>query len=819
MSARAATLFGVAAATAALAAGGCKKQTPITTNNLERPSAITFLCLAGSDTAAALGIAAGAPIPVADCNPPVLDTSGGIPDGADAQDQLVVLVANTVYGEIAVVKDRVPAPASGAGATDALRTVLLDSDTSVPEYTFIRTGDVPIALATRADGAFAYSADAGTCTMAELDASTVLETDHSAPLPRIPLPGRPGGLVALPAAAGETGLLAVTLPDQGALAIVDPAAWDGTSGDCDAPPPAGAPHLVAVLPLGAGLPGPYRPTRMALDAAGTRLYVADDGEPVWHRVDVTDPAAPAELLPEVSAPGRTGAIAVSADGALVYAADVDHGTLLLFDSAGVLLPENDADPYALASGLDIPGVINDVVFFEGPAMDPTVEPAADTTGPGALFGTFAAVASSNGNVYFVNVAPLFPERLLCVPSGEDTCDVPVTRPLQPPHTVRNGLSSDEAALTNEPTPFIAGSELPFDPTMPDTALPILATDPLGCDAAAAPSLATCFDVGDFTSDRDFGVVLKAGVLAEESGAFTATIEDNPGAERWTKTETWTLTWEGILPGTTHFDGTLLEGAVAETAEIQDALASFCSHGTLGEDVAAPGVPLAVVEVLDPPAGEDCSTEELEVFSDQARRFFPVRTASDASLIVGPYHDTRVEPRDFALRPECFGPRIAYRVRLAGAYAVVGAVTGYLHDVFADALNGGACVDGPDPDPGRAVPDVPTGLATPGCAHTALVENAIFTTGLFFDTCDAEEPGPPEPGTGWTFGVTGGFGRLRINPVVDLTGGVNKASNLVQLKLAPFPGPTELYVVDEGAERVTVWSLEEGFAVDLTRTIQ
>jgi hypothetical protein len=574
-----------------------------------------------------------------------------------------------------------------------------------------------------------------------------------------------------------------------------------------------------VVPLGAGLPDPYRPSRMALDAAGTRLYVADEGAPVWHRVDVTDPAAPVEL-PEVPAPGRTGAIAVSLDGTLVYAADLDHGTLLLFDSAGVLLPENDADPYALAAGLDIPGVINDVVFFEGPPVPDGTEPTADTTGPGLLYGTFAAVASSNGNVYFINVAPTFPERVLCEPSSDTVCDVPIIRPLQPPHTVRNGLTSDEASISNEPTPFAGGSELPFDPTMPDTALPILATNVAACDTAMMPALSTCFDAGDFTSDRDFGVLLSAGVLAESSGGFTATIEDNPGAERWTKTETWTLTWEGILPGTTHFDGTLLAGMVAETAEIQDGLASFCSHGVLGEDLAAPGVAVTMVEVLDPPSGAGCSTEEVEVFSEPLRRLFPVRTATDGSLIVGPYHDTRVEPRDFALRPECFGPRIAYRLRLAGAYAIVGTVTGYVHDVFADLLSGGACVDGPDPDPGRAVPeDLTPATAVAGCAHRVHIENAILTTGLFYDTCEAEEPAPPAPGTGWTFGVTGGFGRLRINPVVDLTGGVNNASNIVQLRLPPFAGPSELYVVDEGAERVTIWSLEEGFGVDLTRTIQ
>jgi DNA-binding beta-propeller fold protein YncE len=774
---------GLVALAAAVAAGGCKKQTPVPTNNLDRPAALAFVCLRD-----------GAPIPPGDCTPPTI-LSGAASGGTD---QLVTLVLNTSRGEVAVVEDRVLVTGSGTNGVDSLRAVLLDSDFSVPEFTFIASGDAPVAMVGATDGLNVYVANAGGCSLGVLDASTVLDGHHDQRLPQIPLPGRPADLVVLPgAAAGGGDLYAVSLPDTATVALVDPAAWDGTpGGSCTAPAAPGAPHIVAIVgPLGMG-PGISRPGRLAYDGVAARLYVADEGEPAWHVLDVADPLAP--LVADAVAEGRTGALAVSPDGAFLYVADLDHGTLLLYDAAArTLLPDvNDADPYAPFRGVDFPGVIRDIVFFERPS-DLGADPAPEDTGPGVLLGTFAALASSNGNVYFMNVDPTYPDRSPAAP----TADVDVVRPLQPAHTARNAANDDQAAVGTAPRPFAGGDFLSFDPNSLDPAFPVIATRPDECLTASMPSTDVCYDPAGFNDVHDYGLQLLAGVT-DVGVPITA----NPGAERWTHSETWQITWEGVIGGTRRFAGLLVA-----PGQIDDPLAAFCAHGVLAGDA---------VEILDPPTGAACSDDEVEVFSVEERRVFPVTAAADGTLALGPYTDARGgTPVDYPARPECFGNLVAYQVRVVGEYTLTGSASGFLHGVTANMLTG-ACDPNPDPagDAGR-IPVELVGDIGAGCSHRAAVSNLIFEGALWFDSCGAAAPGPPARDTGWSFGVSSGFARLRLNPVADATGGVNTISNLAALRLAPFPGADELYVVDEGAERITVWSLDEGFALDVGRTIQ
>ena len=155
---------------------GCTRPDPIPTNNLDRPSALAFACLRGTD-----------PVPVADCEPPELDAN----NLTGGNDQLFVLLANTELGEISVVMDRRPFSTGGIGGGITMRTELVDSDNSVPGFTFIQAGDFPVALVTSGDGRFVYSANAGGCTLSRLDVTTLFDDDHRDPLPAIALPGVP----------------------------------------------------------------------------------------------------------------------------------------------------------------------------------------------------------------------------------------------------------------------------------------------------------------------------------------------------------------------------------------------------------------------------------------------------------------------------------------------------------------------------------------------------------------------------------------------------------------------------------------------------
>jgi hypothetical protein len=172
-----------------------------------------------------------------------------------------------------------------------------------------------------------------------------------------------GDLVADALRAGRPGRykLAVTLPDEGGVAIID--AQDildqeaGARGPCpidrwlpldvsEAPPPAPpAPPAEACVPNEAES-DPFaqaftsRPAGLATD--GNRLYVADRGAPLIHRLDLPTPCEPQFLPPlfatsveEPSRDVRTSKVAVSPKTLdleqFLYAIDDTDGSIMVFD--------------------------------------------------------------------------------------------------------------------------------------------------------------------------------------------------------------------------------------------------------------------------------------------------------------------------------------------------------------------------------------------------------------------------------------------------------------------------------------------------------
>ena len=267
--------------------------------------------------------------------------------------------------------------------------------------------------------------------------------------------------------------LAVALPDLGQIAVIDAQELLdrplGSFAPCSVerwvpldatlppslPPQQVPPELEPPLQCEpaeqrGGPAGPFRsrPSDMAL--ASGRLFVADQGAPLVHVLDVSDPCAPAALPPllpmsyeDPSRVVRTKKLAVSPvttkGEQFVYAVDDAEGSLMVFDvSAGstnrtpVIRPGGARLPAEPPDRVRLSAPVQDVVFakHDVPIADPATgvavigtlcdpdpavpldepaalyRPASDLSrgaGPRRLRGVFAFAALSNGQVVVVDV--------------------------------------------------------------------------------------------------------------------------------------------------------------------------------------------------------------------------------------------------------------------------------------------------------------------------------------------------------------------------------------------------------------------------------
>jgi hypothetical protein len=410
------------------------------------------------------------------------------PDYDRGENRLLALVTQTLRGEVAVV--------------DITNETVLDADPGVPGFSFLPVGANPIDIASTPGGSatFVASAEVGRSAIYALPTASVINGAASEPIraaaawPACTLPSAPSSLLVLTdplrteacapsdvasavplAEEGSAGRrkLAVTLPETGELWILDAEAVlnqpPGELPPCVAEvtvplqsaAPAAAPgqelppDLEAPATCGgnsqnttASVAGAARPVDLAYSEG--RLFIADQGVPLIHVVDVSDPCAALERPPlrpvSFEAPERTvltKRVAVSprtGNGEqFVYAIDDADGSVMVFD---VTSPTTNPTPLVRPRAPRLPFEPADRIRFDSPARDvefvthdvPEFDPATGIAvsgtrcdpdpllssadpralhrprsnrtlgaGPRRLRGTFAMVALANGQIVVVDV--------------------------------------------------------------------------------------------------------------------------------------------------------------------------------------------------------------------------------------------------------------------------------------------------------------------------------------------------------------------------------------------------------------------------------
>ncbi|MDC0745760.1 hypothetical protein [Polyangium mundeleinium] len=400
---------------ALVSSGGCQTQTvPTAVRALERSGRVSFLCLG------APGVGTTPALPFERCSGTRFATPDAyaVANGVTTQPHLYALVTQTTRGEVAVV--------DMSTKVDAV----LDSNPRVPGANFLPIGAQPVDIVSTngSMAAFVGVAEPGRAGIFALAAKDIRVCDTCAPKslsswPACALPGAPGEMLVVydpkndadevrarcddttfakprdpePDGAGgylvdltQEGLgrpkLVVTIPDQGALAVIDaqtlfdvereadgtpkkdpetgafvyvhaPGSWKECPIDrwvpltVDLPvqsPPASPPTGAACVAPPVTPPAPaqaYDARPAGITLSEERLFVGDIDAPVVHVLDMKTPCEPIErepLLPtSLREPARvvtTSQIAASPTlaGSLdrfLYAVDDLDGSVMVFDIA------------------------------------------------------------------------------------------------------------------------------------------------------------------------------------------------------------------------------------------------------------------------------------------------------------------------------------------------------------------------------------------------------------------------------------------------------------------------------------------------------
>lgn len=676
-----------------VAAAGCEDAAePFVPPSFDRADQVTLACV---DVLRSEGV------PVAEC-----EVEEPAPDL-----HLYALVTQSQRGELAVV--------------DLTADTLLDVNPQVPGYTFHPVGELPTGVAVSPDGTRAYVACSGSHELAVFDVGTIARPEGR--LDPIDL----GAHAPFDVAVSDDRVL-VTVPDEGMLLSIDPATAEPTellltatpadgggggggadagAGDAGADDAgasdagdgdAGAGGDDAGAGDGGAPPveeGASRPWRMALDLEDARLYCANAGRA---GVSVVDLDAFTEL-PALPIGTPTTSVAVSPRrlhgeaGRFLYGVERNEGGVRVVDlETGALVDANHGSyqrdgetvPYDDSRhpgpAIQVPGVARAVeIFARTSAGDPA---------PEVLDGMFAAILSSDGLLYLVDIEDDDAEARA---SGADEVGYVFL-----PHHLRSLRRFTAADL-----PQLAGN-----PSVQVSSTQVIC----GVDYGF---------VAHFDAD---GVAPPC----DEAGQGIQIEQDYP----WQSTnETWTVTYEGTIPGTVRPRGNL-EG----TNEVLDRSADFCALGV------QPGDRFALVT----PATK--ATPETECGREDGELSWPIAEV---------FRDHLVLAEPFGLDPAACGldAWVDYRIRTDGVWTVVGTESGFLHDVVVD--EDGRCVNAADADPRRIAraPECDPGDDDPACRFTNITMSFQMVRGVG----DNGRPLATELDTSWTFTTTNALDPLAI----------------------------------------------------------
>jgi hypothetical protein len=699
---------GALATLVALGVVACS-QTPVlvTPRSFDRPGRLALLCFD-------LGGATPMAVPLERCRPPAGSTAP--PPGLS----LHAVVLQTARGQIAVV--------------DLRANVILDSSRTVPGFTFIEAGALPVdVVATTgvrpAMTLTTYVVNQGTRDVWAIP-STRFRTASATTRPevaRLLLPSTPGAAVLAPA----EDFLFVTLPEQGVVRQVE-LRDDGTFGatmdwvlDAEARDPiAGEPEPVyervcsaAPVPPVERVPTrrsrtagdvPY-PTVLRVDAAtsaGPRLLVGDGARGVVHLapigargIDVSAATAIGVGAPvldlALTPPVPESLEAETATRRYLYVLD-DAGEIAVVDfqdgspSFGRTLPVAPAGSRAA-----------DRVRFEAPAMAIAVvtpdydaaEPAPrctaagrepSTVGPGRLHGVFLLAALTTGNVRVVDVydrdAPCRGREGACAARpGRDDADAVVYLRR---HRSRVGTAvTTTIGVLNTPTFASLGTTFAVDNEGRTSSTSLPALGPL-VGPGGRPQ--ECVDL-----DPGFGRAFPRGA---ESAARVCALYD----PWFTTPERWSAIWEGAIVG-----GAIGRFVDASASALRAPYVDFCAAGVLGEDALAgigrAGDQLVVTSDLPPGKADDipacADLVQTDVATGQrvplALQILEAR--NDGTLSLGAV----LSPAgvDRSLIAACFDELVVYEVRARGAWVVRGSASGLQRTVATD--DQGRCALPPD----------------------------------------------------------------------------------------------------------------------------
>jgi len=475
----------------------------------------------------------------------------------------------------------------------------------------------------------------------------------------IPLPAGDGGVPdagedastdAGPDAAGDGG------QTKAASRFALDAAADGS--------PDAAPDASPDASADAGSSGPLagsQPWHLLLSPRGDLLYVSDIGGRFVLEMDVDKicrigleaaggtigGAGVVRRVFDVQAPSRRLAVSPRVDEEpWLYVVDDDSGDILVVNlKTGRLVNVNADNPLADSPAIQVPAFVRDVVFVEKRLPDPDSEDYA-MGDPSALHGLFAVAASSNGNVYVINVRDERPKGCFI----GDKRGGEYNEQFCPRHVLRSGrniIDPKEGEM----------------PALEDQ--PILETDAGQLDIPS-PQYPTFkgWEPGQTTNGGapDGGLAVQYGI----------SFNDDP---RRALNQDWTVALNGKIPGAGGFGGT-----VYPDGYFSDVGVPFCDKGVRGAGEDYPGDILLITTKpapIDPKT--DCGDyEKLPLVYLVARAYQDHVELTRAKG--GPPLPTRT----------CFPMAVGYEIRANDEWVVAGTASGFLHDLEADP-DGGLCL--------------------------------------------------------------------------------------------------------------------------------
>jgi hypothetical protein len=688
-----------AVAAGALAAAACQ-QAAVTANprTFNRPVQATFVCLE-----TATGIARS----LADCT---LDSAQNSPAGLAMHG----LVLQEARGEVAAV--------------DLVARTVIDSDRSVPGFTFVPVSPLPVAIAVpEVTPECAFVASAGADVIDVLDLRIFRRESAALATPREPfeLPGAPTAMVLSPAEDA----LWVAMPERSSVAriaisgctlgpleeiVLDATIPSGTTAADDGDLGRYCPLDFAAAPGSTVEPRTPDPldtvARPAVLEVGRELLVGDRALPLIHRIDLDSSAVLTPLA--VGAPVRALAVTPEVPDAYdpsssersryLYAIDEEDGTVLAIDYSDPTAPGFGAVIGVGPSSSERPDRMPFLVgartlevlaprYDEADPFESLCDPEVIVEGTAApsfstMRGVFLAVGMTDATVRFVDVFDLdAPCRGRVLGAGSTECGSSTDafvyirrhRPRLGERLTQIGAStSDVSFVVNGATLRLAAEGAMSGPDLAE----------LDCAAEAGldPIFAT-----------DEARAAGRGRVCGHADPFEA------------NAEIWSAAWQGALSGAASSTGNfamLPDGSVA-----LDSRVDLCAVGALGLDnlvglgtsepeASIPGDVVAITTALPEATNTDERCQAVTGIEGSNQSALPIllpirRTATRPDGLREPYRGRIVLDGDAPVLDRatpgltvadvlrCFGDQLVrFDVRTRASFSVIGSRTGQRHRV-------------------------------------------------------------------------------------------------------------------------------------------